>query len=742
VSPDRRPARLVVLVSGAGTNLQALLDAHDDPAWGARVVAVGADRHGTEGLARAERAGVPTFVLQVTDHHDRAGWDAAMADAVAAHEPDLVVSAGFMKLAGPAFLARFGGRYVNTHPALLPSFPGRDGVADALAHGVKVTGATLFVVDEGVDTGAIVSQVAVDVRDDDHVAALHERIKQVERAMLVDTVGRMARDGWTVHDRRVTIGMSESLSTAAGRRPIRRALVSVYDKTGLEELAVALHGAGVSIVSTGSTAARIAAAGVPVTQVEELTGFPECLDGRVKTLHPKVHAGILADTRNADHLSQLDELGIEPFDLVVSNLYPFRETVRSGAGPEEVVEQIDIGGPSMVRAAAKNHASVAIVTEPGDYPAVVQALADGGFDLAARKHLAARAFAHTASYDKAVAEWCAAELVQDPAWWPAYAGLALERAATLRYGENPHQRAALYVEPDAEPGIAQATPLHGKEMSYNNYVDADAALRAAFDFAEPAVAIIKHANPCGIAVGADIAQAHARAHACDPVSAYGGVVAANRPVTLAMAEQLRGVFTAVVVAPAFDADAFELLSRKKDVRLLELPDGYARGPVELRQVSGGVLVQTADRVDAVVTGDDGTPTGGDDPSTWTLAVGGAADAATLADLAFAWRAVRSVRSNAILLAKDGASVGVGMGQVNRVDSCRLAVERAGAERARGSVAASDAFFPFADGLEVLLAAGVTAVVQPGGSKRDPEVVEAARAAGVALYLTGTRHFAH
>ncbi|HKG49072.1 MAG TPA: bifunctional phosphoribosylaminoimidazolecarboxamide formyltransferase/IMP cyclohydrolase [Actinomycetales bacterium] len=516
------------------------------------------------------------------------------------------------------------------------------------------------------------------------------------------------------------------------RRAIRRALVSVYDKTGLEELAVGLNEAGVAIVSTGSTAARIAAAGVPVTAVEELTGFPECLDGRVKTLHPKVHAGILADRRNADHERQLDELGVEPFDLVVGNLYPFRKTVASGASPDEVVEQIDIGGPSMVRGAAKNHASVAVVTDPADYPLVLEAVRAGGFDLQARRRLAARAFAHTAAYDKAVAEWCAMELAADPEWWPAYAGLALERAAVLRYGENPHQRGALYVDPDAAPGIAQATPLHGKEMSYNNYVDADAALRAAFDLDGPTVAIIKHANPCGIAVGSDIAEAHARAHACDPVSAFGGVIAANRPVTLAMAQQVAEVFTEVVVAPAFEPDAYALLTQKKNVRLLELPDGYARDSVEWRQVSGGVLVQTGDRIDAP----------GDDPASWTLAAGPAADAATLADLAFAWRTVRAVRSNAILLARDGASVGVGMGQVNRVDSCRLAVERAGADRARGAVAASDAFFPFADGLQVLLDAGVRAVVQPGGSIRDAEVVAAAEAAGATLYLTGTRHFAH
>ncbi|NLT54018.1 MAG: bifunctional phosphoribosylaminoimidazolecarboxamide formyltransferase/IMP cyclohydrolase [Actinomycetales bacterium] len=541
------------------------------------------------------------------------------------------------------------------------------------------------------------------------------------------------------------------------RRPIRRALVSVYDKTGLEELARGLHAAGVVLVSTGSTASRIAATGTPVTPVEELTGFPECLDGRVKTLHPRVHAGILADLRLPDHARQLAELEVEPFDLVVVNLYPFRETVASGAGQDEVVEQIDIGGPSMVRAAAKNHASVAVVTDPADYPALLDAVSAGGFDLDARRRLAARAFAHTAAYDTAVARWCADELTAEEGGWPAHTGLALERVAVLRYGENPHQAAALYVDRDAAPGIAQATPLHGKAMSYNNYVDADAALRAAFDFAEPAVAIIKHTNPCGIAVapaGAEdpIAAAYVAAHACDPGSAYGGVVAANRPVTRAMAERIAEIFVEVVVAPSITPEAFEILTRKKNIRLLDLPDGYHRADVEFRPVSGGMLAQTRDRIDAVVTAPEaagaaealtaGAVVGGDDPASWRLVAGEPVDERTLADLAFAWRAVRAVKSNAILLAKDLASVGVGMGQVNRADSAWLAVRRAGEDRARGSVAASDAFFPFADGLQILVDAGVRAVVQPGGSKRDGEVVAAAREAGVAMYLTGCRHFAH
>ena len=532
--------------------------------------------------------------------------------------------------------------------------------------------------------------------------------------------------------------MADALPTAdSTRRPVRRALVSVYDKTGLPELATALHAAGVEIVSTGSTAARIAEAGVPVTRVEDVTGFPECLDGRVKTLHPRVHAGILADLRRPEHAAQLTELDVTPFELVVVNLYPFAATVASGAGPDEVVEQIDIGGPSMVRAAAKNHPSVAVVVDPQRYGQVGAALDAGGFTLAERTELAAAAFAHTASYDVAVAAWFGSVHAPDPvateSGFPVQMGGTWQRDRVLRYGENPHQPAALYTADDGA-GLAQATQLHGKEMSYNNYVDADAAWRAAHDNEAPAVAIIKHANPCGIAVGADIAEAHARAHACDPVSAYGGVIAANRVVTRVMAEQIAPVFTEVVAAPGFDDDALEVLRTKKNIRLLVVPQGSMAG-VEWRPISGGVLVQHRDAVDAP----------GDTPDAWSLVAGAPADADTLADLEFAWRAVRAVKSNAILLAADGASVGVGMGQVNRVDSCRLAVERAngfGAERARGAVAASDAFFPFDDGLRILAEAGVRAVVQPGGSIRDEDVIAAAESAGVTMYFTGTRHFFH
>jgi phosphoribosylaminoimidazolecarboxamide formyltransferase / IMP cyclohydrolase len=523
------------------------------------------------------------------------------------------------------------------------------------------------------------------------------------------------------------------------RIPITRALISVYDKTGLEELASGLYAAGVEIVSTGSTAARIAAAGVPVTRVEELTGFPEFLDGRVKTLHPRVHAGLLADTANPRHEAELADLGIEPFQLLVSNLYPFEATVASGASPAQCVEQIDIGGPSMIRAAAKNHGSVAVILDPSRYADVLAVLAEGGFTLDQRRSLAAEAFARTAAYDIAVASWFAAAYAPDEiardSGWPQVTGALWQRADVLRYGENPHQRAALYVRPGSGEGpgmdIASAELLHGKAMSYNNYVDADAARRAAYDFAEPCVAIIKHSNPCGIAIGTSLADAHAKAHACDPVSAFGGVIAANGLVTADLARQIADVFTEVVVAPGFEEEALDILSASKNVRLLRCAAPSATPGPQWRPVSGGILLQSADQV--------AEP--GDDPVHWELKAGPPADQAQLADLAFAWRACRSVKSNAILLASGGASVGVGMGQVNRVDSARLAVMRAG-DRAAGSVAASDAYFPFPDGFEILAEAGVRAVAEPGGSVRDHLTVTAAQAAGVTLYFTGVRHFFH
>jgi phosphoribosylaminoimidazolecarboxamide formyltransferase / IMP cyclohydrolase len=505
---------------------------------------------------------------------------------------------------------------------------------------------------------------------------------------------------------------------------IKRALISVSDKTGLLELAQALSDAGVKLVSTGSTAKQIAAHGLDVTEVSKVTGFPESLDGRVKTLHPSIHGGILADVRLEDHREQLQNLGIEAFELVVVNLYPFVASINAGARGAEAIEQIDIGGPAMVRAAAKNHDNVAIVVNPSFYPRLISELTAGGTSVEFRRELAVAAFSHTANYDSAVSTHLAGEFFVEQ----QELAFGFTKQADLRYGENSHQKASIYAS-GFESGIATATLLGGKEMSYNNYVDADAALRAAHDFDTPAVAIIKHANPCGIATDSDIAKAYQKAHLTDPVSAFGGVIASNRTITKGFAQAVVEIFTEVIVAPGFEPEALEILKTKKNLRLLQLSAPYQLPAREFRQVSGGVLIQEPDSFSEL------------DVSKWELVSGEAASSELLADLKFAWIASRAVKSNAILLAKDQAAVGIGMGQVNRLDSCRLAVTRAG-ERVVGSVAASDAFFPFADGLQVLIDAGVSAVVQPGGSMRDAEVIEAAKSAGITMYFTSERHFYH
>jgi len=509
------------------------------------------------------------------------------------------------------------------------------------------------------------------------------------------------------------------------RKRISRALVSVYDKTGLIELGRNLEKHGIEILSTGSTAKSLREAGIKVIAVEEYTGFPEMLGGRVKTLHPRIHGGILADQGNPAHLSELTAAGIAPFDLIVINLYPFTQTISSGAKFEECIEQIDIGGPSMLRGAAKNHNSVAVISDPSQYELLNAALNSGGFTLRERQELAMKTFRKTAEYDIAISEWLAGELeITD---WRAK---VWQKITDLRYGENPHQGASVYWDSSSSNGISSAKQRHGKEMSFNNYTDSDAALRAAYDHNEPCVAIIKHSNPCGIAIAADIVTAYEAAHACDPVSAFGGVVAANRPVSKAMAIALSEIFTEVIVAPGYEDGAIEILSKKPSIRILEI-SGYKIASEELRPISGGVLIQNMDQIDAL----------GDGSANWQQVSGAKVAAEVMRDLEFAWRSVRAVKSNAILLAKNGASVGVGMGQVNRVDSAKLAINRAG-NRAAGSVAASDAFFPFADGLQILLEAGVAAVVAPGGSVRDAEVIEAAKSAGVAMFFTGVRHFSH
>jgi phosphoribosylaminoimidazolecarboxamide formyltransferase/IMP cyclohydrolase len=518
----------------------------------------------------------------------------------------------------------------------------------------------------------------------------------------------------------------------------RRALLSVFDKRGLAGFARGLSRLDFEILSTGGTLRALADAGVPAVSVSQVTGFPEILDGRVKTLHPAIHGGILADRGKPAHAEQLAAHGLAPIDLVAVNLYPFRETVAVGASFAQAIEMIDIGGPAMVRAAAKNHDGVAVVVDPADYEEVLAAL-QAAFEeqrgialpAALRRHLAAKAFRHTAEYDAAVADWLEGQIGDrsgEPSGrFPERWTLALERVAIPRYGENPHQAAAVYRRLDGPGVLGGFRQLGGKDLSYNNLLDADAARRIAASFAEPAVAIVKHNNPCGVAVGSDLATAFARALATDPVSAYGGIVAANRPADGAFAAAVAELFAEVVVAPGFEDGALARLAEKKNLRILDAPSP-TKGEIELRSISGGLLAQAADDAD-------------DDPASWTCPTQRKPEPEERRALDLAWRVARYVKSNAIVLADAGGTVGIGAGQMSRVDSCRLAVEKARLPTA-GTAAASDAYFPFRDGLDVLAAAGVRAIVHPGGSKRDPEVVAAADEHGIAMLLTGVRHFRH
>ena len=523
--------------------------------------------------------------------------------------------------------------------------------------------------------------------------------------------------------------------------PVRRALISVSDKAGLEGLGRRLAAAGVELVSTGGTAKALRFAGLAVRDVSELTNFPEMMDGRVKTLHPMVHGGLLAIRGNAEHQAAMAAHGIAPIDLLVVNLYPFEATVAKGAAYDDCVENIDIGGPAMIRAAAKNHADVAVVVDAADYESVLAEIeGSGGTLLAMRKRLAATAYARTAAYDAAVSSWMAGAIGEETPRRRAFAGTL---AQGLRYGENPHQRAAFYVDGSSRPGVATATQLQGKELSYNNINDTDAAfeLVAEFDPAQgPAVAIIKHANPCGVARGASLLEAYSKAYDCDRVSAFGGIVALNGALDGPTAERIAEIFTEVVIAPEADPAAREVFAAKKNLRLLvtgALPDPKAPR-LAWRQVAGGLLVQDFDV--ANVTAAD-----------LTVVTKRAPSVVEMADLLFAWSVAKHVKSNAIVYAKGGATVGIGAGQMSRVDSTRIAARKS-ADMAealglseptvRGSVVASDAFFPFADGLLTAAEAGATAVIQPGGSMRDAEVIAAADAQGLAMVFTGQRHFRH
>jgi phosphoribosylaminoimidazolecarboxamide formyltransferase/IMP cyclohydrolase len=750
--------RIAVGVSGIGSNLKALHAATQRSALDADIAVVFADRE-CAALDWAEEQGLETLLVPAAPKGNeaaRAEEDRTLAESLTAIAPELVVLAGYMRLLGPAMLGAFPGKILNLHPALLPCFPGAHGVRDALAAGVKVTGVTVHFVDASLDGGPIVVQESVPVLEGDTEEALFERIHAVEHRLLPRAVGLALAGALTIEGKSVRIDPAKA---AAKMAVPRRTLLSVSDKTGLAEFGAGLVRLGFELVSTGGTARALRAAGLPVTDVASVTGFPEMLDGRVKTLHPRVHAGILADRRVAAHREQLAAAGIEPFELVVVNLYPFAAAAeKPGIRFDELIEEIDIGGPSLVRAAAKNHASVAVVTSPARYETVLAEIQrDGKVGDGLRAALAIEAFSHTAAYDARISTELPPRMLESCCGLPDEPGLpgasdpypptlvvGLEKVETLRYGENPHQQAARYRRPGtgkwAGPFALGGSILQGKALSYNNVLDASGADALARQLRGPAVVVVKHTNPCGAAERATLLDAWQDALAGDPASAYGGVVALTREVDAATAAGLASIFLEVIVAPSYSNAALEILAKKSNLRLLEDPvlgsDEPAPPPDPLgsiRVAGGGVLVTSADVLP-------------DDPRTWKVVTTRGPSAAELRDLDLAWRLCRGVVSNAIVLVKDSMQIGLGSGQTSRVDAARQAVAKAlafhGPDALKGSACGSDAFYPFPDAVEVCLEAGVTAFAQPGGSIRDEVAIAAAEAAGATMLLTGVRHFRH
>jgi phosphoribosylaminoimidazolecarboxamide formyltransferase / IMP cyclohydrolase len=749
VRPDAT-GRIAVGVSGAGSNLRAVVAAARRGELGGDVLVVFADRP-CPALDWAAEEGIDTALVP-------GGDDATLAETLRAVTPDAVVLAGYMRVVGPRVLEAFAGRILNTHPSLLPAFPGAHAVRDALAAGVAVSGVTVHIVDETLDGGPILAQEAIRVLPDDGEDTLHERIKSVEHRLLPRAVALLLAGAVSVptRGRRARV----DLAVADQRAPVpRRALLSVSDKTGLAEFGVGLARLGFELVSTGGTARALRDAGLDVTDVASVTGFPEMLDGRVKTLHPNVHAGILADRRSAEHRQQLVAAAIAPFDVVVVNLYPFAAAVeRPGITFDELIEEIDIGGPSLVRAAAKNHANVAVVTSPSRYPAILGALeGEGSVPAGLRSALAVEAFRHTAAYDARIAVelpramgTAGFDLPDEPGlpggsdvYAPSLT-IGLEKVETLRYGENPHQLAALYRRPGARPEdgpfATGEPPLQGKALSYNNVLDASAAAAIGRSLRGAACVIVKHTNPCGAAERATPLEAWQAALAGDPVSAFGGVVALTRPVDAEVATALTAIFLEVVIAPGFDEAAIATLAAKPNLRLVvdaalasDAPPPSPSPTGAIRTAGGAFLVSTPDSMP-------------DDPSEWVQPTSRAPSDAERRDLDLAWRLVRGTTSNAIVIVRDGMEIGLGSGQTSRVDAARQAVAKArsilGDDALRGAAAASDAFFPFPDAVEALLEAGVTAIVQPGGSVRDAEVLAAVEGAGATMLITGRRHFRH
>ena len=701
--------KIAVFASGQGSNLQALIDAIEAGQLEADISLVVCDRPGAYCLTRATNGNIPTLVFNPRSYGNKADYESMIQNKLQELGVEYLVLAGYMRLIGPTLLDSYPQRIINIHPSLLPLFPGKDGIGQALASGVKVTGVTIHYVDEGMDTGPIIAQRVVIVSENETRESLEKKIHAVEHRLYPQVLQEVLRK------RRSKMS--------------RRALISVSNKDGLVEFAQQLVASGFELISTGGTAQLLRGTGLPVREVNEITGFPEILGGRVKTLHPMIHGGLLAKLDQADHVAQLEEHGIVPIELVCVNLYPFQATIsKAEVTLDEAIENIDIGGPTLLRAAAKNHEHVTVVVDPADYAQVGEQLqVTGNVDQVLRRKLAAKVFRHTAAYDALIAGYLT-DLVQEE--FPEKLTLTYSLEQSLRYGENPQQKAAFYRTPlDVPHSLIQANQLQGKELSYNNINDANSALEIVREFAEPAAVAVKHANPCGVGVGETIEEAFDKAFASDPVSIFGGIVALNRPVDGKTAEKLHQVFLEIILAPSLTEEALEILATKKNLRLLTLPiEAGVTGGWQYTSLPGGLLTQARDRFtleDAnlkVVTRREPTV------SEWEA-------------LKFGWKVVKHVKSNAIVVNDHEMTLGVGAGQMNRVGAAEIALRQAG-EQARGAVLASDAFFPMPDTLELAAQAGITAIIQPGGSIRDQDSIEKANEYGIAMVFTGIRHFKH
>lgn len=715
--------KIAVLVSGGGSNLQAIIDAIQSDQLPVEIKCVISNRKEAFALDRARKFSIDAYYIGKGSHALESERTEALLEVLKLDDIDLIVLAGYLAILPESLIKAYKNRIINIHPSLIPRHCGHGyyGInvhRSVIESGDTVSGATVHFVDEGIDTGKIIANESIDVDRFDTAESLAAKVLKVEHRLLVNTLKGIAEG-------RIKIGIQ-------GDSMKKRALISVSDKTGVVEFAKALHELGVELISTGGTEQTIKDAGIPVKNISSVTGFPECLDGRVKTLHPAVHGGILAIRDDASHMAQLESLKIDTIDFVIINLYPFKATVKNpDVRFEDAIENIDIGGPTMLRSAAKNHKDVVVVIDPADYSRVIDSLKESGeVDYAMKYDLALKVFQHTANYDAMIASYLVKQGGKSP--YSDTLTVTYEKVQDLRYGENPHQTAAFYRDVfDYEGSIADAIQLHGKEMSYNNIGDVSGAIALIKELSEkPAVVAVKHSSPCGVGVGYDILHAYMKAYDCDPVSIFGGIVAANRKIDLKTAEKMNEIFLEIIIAPDYDEDALEVLMQKKNLRVLKLQNISMATPsahLDMKKVHGGMLVQSIDAT--LVEGE---------LKTVTERIPTKKE---VEELMFAWKVVKHAKSNGIVVSRDGQTLGIGQGQVSRVWATQNAIRQSNFPT-KGAVMASDAFFPFADAIKTAAEAGISAIIQPGGSMRDQEVIDEANKYGIAMVFTGMRHFKH